>query len=166
MLTDRRSLTALKSRLLAVALLGAALPGCAIGYLAQAGHGQWQLMRARRPIPQVIADPASGEALRARLRVVQDARDFAVSDLGLPDNGSYLINGQPVPKDQLDAQLHAIYDPRPAKLLFVKAGQNRIFQEVIEAMDVARGAGVQVIGFTPKEADVAPAAPAAAPSGG
>jgi biopolymer transport protein TolR len=81
--------------------------------------------------------------------------------LEMPDNGSYAINGQPVPKDQLDAQLHAIYDPRPAKLLFVKAGQNRIFQDVIEAMDVARGAGVQVIGFTPKEADAV-----AAPAGG
>ncbi|HEY4974296.1 MAG TPA: aminopeptidase, partial [Steroidobacteraceae bacterium] len=44
---------------------------------------------ARRPIDQVIADPASGEDLKARLRVVQDARDFAVSDLGLPDNRSY-----------------------------------------------------------------------------
>jgi biopolymer transport protein ExbD len=80
--------------------------------------------------------------------------------LEMPDNGSYSINGQPVPKDQLDAQLHAIYDPRPAKLLFVKPGQNRVFQDVIDAMDVARGAGVQVIGFTPKEADAAPAAPA------
>ena len=81
--------------------------------------------------------------------------------LEMPDNGSYMINGQPVPKAQLDAQLHAIYDPRPAKLLFVKPGQNRIFQEVIEAMDVARGAGVQVIGFTPKEADAAVALPSA-----
>lgn len=81
--------------------------------------------------------------------------------LEMPDNGSYMINGQPVPKTQLDAQLHAIYDPRPAKLLFVKPGQNRVFQDVIEAMDVARGAGVQVIGFTPKEADVY-----VAPSGG
>ena len=79
------------------------------------------------------------------------------------DNGAYLINGQPVPKDQLDAQLHSIYDPRPAKLLFIKPGQNRIFQDVIEAMDVARGAGVQVLGFTPKEAD---AATALAPAGG
>ena len=83
--------------------------------------------------------------------------------LEMPDNGSYSINGQPVPKDQLDSQLHAIYDPRPAKLLFVKPGQNRIFQDVIEAMDVARGAGVQVIGFTPKEAD---AAVQMAPAGG
>src|SRR5262245_57866921 len=62
--------------------------------------------------------------------------------LELPDNGGYAINGQPVPKNQLDSQFHAIYDPRPAKLLFVKPGHNRIFQDVIEVMDVARGAGV------------------------
>ena len=75
--------------------------------------------------------------------------------LELGNDGGYAINGQPVPKDQLDAQIHAIYDQRPAKLLFIKAGANRIYQDVIEAMDVARGAGVQIIGFTPKEADKA-----------
>ncbi|HWA40968.1 MAG TPA: biopolymer transporter ExbD [Gemmatimonadales bacterium] len=73
--------------------------------------------------------------------------------LELRDDGSYAINGQDVPKDQLDTQIHAIYDARPVKLLFVKPGLNRLYQDVIEAMDVARGAGVQVIGFTP--ADVA-----------
>jgi biopolymer transport protein ExbD len=73
--------------------------------------------------------------------------------LELGNDGGYAINGQPVPKDQLDAQIHAIYDQRPAKLLFIKAGTNRIYQDVIQAMDVARGAGVQIIGFTPKEAD-------------
>jgi biopolymer transport protein TolR len=73
--------------------------------------------------------------------------------LELFDDGGYAINGQPVPKDQLDTQMHAIYDQRPAKLLFIKAGGNRIYQDVIEAMDVARGAGVQIIGFTPREAE-------------
>jgi biopolymer transport protein TolR len=73
--------------------------------------------------------------------------------LELSDDGGYAINGQPVPKGQLDTQIHAIYDQRPAKLLFIKAGPNRIYQDVIEAMDVARGAGVQIIGFTPREAD-------------
>jgi biopolymer transport protein ExbD len=73
--------------------------------------------------------------------------------LELADDGGYAINGQPVPKDQLDTQIHAIYDQRPAKLLFIKAGGNRIYQDVIEAMDVARGAGVQIIGFTPREAE-------------
>ncbi len=72
--------------------------------------------------------------------------------LELTDNGGYAINSQPVPKDQLDAQIHAVFDNQPAKLLFIKAAPNRIYQDVIDAMDVARGAGVQIIGFTPKEA--------------
>jgi predicted aminopeptidase len=79
-----------ETRRLAVMLLLGLLSGCtSIGYLAQATHGQLQLMRARRPIDQVIADPASGDALKERLRLVADARTFAVTDLGLPDNRSY-----------------------------------------------------------------------------
>jgi biopolymer transport protein ExbD len=81
----------------------------------------------------------------------QQANNQIVLELG--DDGSYAINGQPVPKDQLDTQIHAIFDPRPAKLLFIKAGANRIYQDIVEAMDVARGAGVQIIGFTPQEAN-------------
>jgi biopolymer transport protein TolR len=81
----------------------------------------------------------------------QAANNQIVLELG--NDGSYAINGQPVPKDQLDTQIHAIFDPRPAKLLFIKAGANRIYQDVVEAMDVARGAGVQIIGFTPPEAN-------------
>jgi biopolymer transport protein ExbD len=69
----------------------------------------------------------------------------------MDDDGSYAINSQPVPKDQLDTQIHAIFDQRPAKLLFVKPGRNRVYQDVVEAMDVARGAGIQIIGFTPQE---------------
>ena len=70
-------------------MLGA-LTGCtSMGYLAQASKGQLQLMRSRRPIDRVIADPSSSESLKARLRLVQQARDFAVSDLNLPDNRSY-----------------------------------------------------------------------------
>ena len=75
--------------------------------------------------------------------------------LEIRDDGTYAINGQLVPLDQLDAQIHSIYDARPVKLLFVKPGLSRVYQEIIEAMDIARGAGVQVIGFTP--ADVAAA---------
>ena len=71
--------------------------------------------------------------------------------LEIKDDGTYAINGQPCPKDQLEAQMHSIYDPRPTKLLFVKPGLNVIYQDVIDAMDVSRGAGVQVIGFTPAD---------------
>ena len=71
--------------------------------------------------------------------------------LELRDDGSYAINNQVIPKDGLDAKLHEIYDNRPAKLMFVKVGQTRRYQDLIEAMDSARGAGVQVIGLAPPE---------------
>jgi biopolymer transport protein ExbD len=67
----------------------------------------------------------------------------------LTANGGYAINTKPYGKQELDAALHQIYDERPAKLMFVKAAPNRKYQDVIEAMDIARGAGVQVIGFVP-----------------
>lgn len=73
--------------------------------------------------------------------------------LELTADGGYAINTEPVPKSQLDRRLHDIFDNRPAKLMFVKSAGNRRYQEVIEAMDIARGAGVQVIGFTPGEAE-------------
>ena len=87
-------------------------------------------------VPPQVTSPASGPSTQIVLEIAAD--------------GSYNINGQPVPKDQLDTQIHAIFDQRPAKLLFLKPAVNRVYQEVIDAMDVARGAGIQVIGFTPK----------------
>ena len=71
--------------------------------------------------------------------------------LELRADGSYAINTQPVPFDQLDAKFHEYYDQRPAKLLFIKSAPNRKYGEIVQAMDIARGAGVQVIGFTPPE---------------
>lgn len=71
--------------------------------------------------------------------------------LELRDDGTYAINNQPVSKAGLDARFHEIYDQRPAKLMFIKVGPTRKYQEVIEAMDIARGAGVQVIGLTPPQ---------------
>src|SRR4051812_21465379 len=69
--------------------------------------------------------------------------------LELLENGGYAINTKPVSKPGLDAELHTIYDQRPAKLMFIKAAPQRRYQDVVEAMDIARGAGVQVIGFVP-----------------
>ena len=77
-------------RLLCAGLALMLLPGCStVGYLAQAAHGQWQLMRARQPIERVLADPAAPATLKARLALVADIRSFAVTDLYLPDNRSY-----------------------------------------------------------------------------
>ena len=72
--------------------------------------------------------------------------------LELTADGGYALNKQPLSFPQLDAKLHEIYDPRPVKLLFIKAAPTRKYGDVVQAMDIAHGAGVQVIGFTPAEA--------------
>jgi biopolymer transport protein ExbD len=71
--------------------------------------------------------------------------------LQLNEDGSYAINNDPVAKPLLERRLREIYDPRPVKLMFIKTSRNRKYDEVVEAMDIARSAGVQVIGFTPPE---------------
>lgn len=73
--------------------------------------------------------------------------------LELRDDGSYAINNDRVAFSNLERRLREIYDNRPAKLMFIKTAGNRRYEEVVDAMDIARGAGVQVIGFTPSEAD-------------
>ena len=75
--------------------------------------------------------------------------------------GVYSINTEKVDKPRLGPRLKEIYDPRPEKIIFVKGDPTVKFQDVIEAMDIARGAGVKVIGVPPK--DIAKDAP---PAGG
>jgi predicted aminopeptidase len=71
-----------------LALAAALLEGCA-GYYLQAAAGQASLMRARVPMEQVLADPATPETLRQQLLLVDAALLFARLDLGLPPTKSY-----------------------------------------------------------------------------
>jgi biopolymer transport protein TolR len=63
--------------------------------------------------------------------------------------GQFAVNREPVTKDDLLKRLTEIYEPRPEKIIFVKGDPKVQFQEVIYAMDMARGAGVKVIGVPP-----------------
>jgi predicted aminopeptidase len=89
MLTESRSRPVRAFQVLLSLLLCSDISGCGIAYVAQATQGQWRLMRARRPIARVLADPGTSAQLKSRLELVQDARAFASSDLYLPDNRSY-----------------------------------------------------------------------------
>jgi biopolymer transport protein TolR len=81
----------------------------------------------------------------------------------IKQDGSLAINTQPVARENLSAKFHEIYDVRPDKLLFIKVHNSREYREVIEVIDVARGAGVKVFGIAPPTAEEA-AATAAAPA--
>ena len=67
--------------------------------------------------------------------------------LEIAANGAYAINQQPVAHDALAARIHAIYDARPEKILFVKGDGHVRYGDVVHAMDVARGAGVRILGL-------------------
>jgi biopolymer transport protein ExbD len=60
--------------------------------------------------------------------------------------GNVKINTKQVPPAALDAFLHEIYDKRPDKIIFVKASPDVDYGRVIEFIDIARGAGVKVVG--------------------
>jgi predicted aminopeptidase len=76
----------LPARLLAAAAASLVLPGCYYMHLAA---GQMEMNGKREPIEEVIARPDTDATLKRRLELAARARDFAMSDLGLPDNGSY-----------------------------------------------------------------------------
>ena len=88
------------------------------------------------PDPNPVAAPPSPPSDQIVLEVCTD---------------SYAVNKQPIAKDALVNRLKEIYEPRPDKIIFVKGCDTVKYQEVIFAMDAARGAGVKVIGVPPRD---------------
>lgn len=71
-------------------LLSLLLGGCADArYYGQSVAGHFQVLQAARPIEDWLADSSAPAALKQRLRLAQDIRRFAVTNLHLPDNASY-----------------------------------------------------------------------------
>ncbi len=66
------------------------MTGCAApGYYFQAMSGQMAVAAARRPIPEVMADGAAPQALKARLDLIARAKEFAETELRLRAGGSF-----------------------------------------------------------------------------
>ena len=77
-------------RLIVIAAVGLLLCACSsLRYYAQAARGQGSLIVRRHAVSELLRDPATDPALVARLQQAQQARRFASTQLGLPDNRSY-----------------------------------------------------------------------------
>src|SRR5437762_838662 len=63
--------------------------------------------------------------------------------LEVKEGGQFSINTENVDLAHLSGRLHEIYDQRPEKIIFIKGGGKVKYAAVIEAMDIARGAGVK-----------------------
>ncbi len=71
---------------LSLLLLGACSDS---GYYLQAVKGQYQILSKRQPISELLDDPALSLQQRHKLSRILQIRNFAVTDLALPENDSY-----------------------------------------------------------------------------
>ena len=77
-------------RLLLVLASTLLLSGCStMGYYWQSVSGHMQMLNAARPVAEVLTDPQTPASLKARLELSQRIRNFAATELKLPDNASY-----------------------------------------------------------------------------
>ena len=103
----------------------------------------------------MLVVPMSRKAIDLQLpdptRAAQSANPPPQIVLEVLPGRQFLINKQPVTKTDLLKRLKEIYKDRPEKIIFVKGDPKVKYADVIYAMDVSRGAGVKVIGMSPKE---------------
>lgn len=64
---------------------------------------------------------------------------------------TYKINNTPVAPNALHDALVTIYAARPEKIIQIAGHPGTTYQDVIAAMDVAKGAGVRVLGIAPRD---------------
>ena len=64
---------------------------------------------------------------------------------------AYALNQEAVPAAQLEQRIRNVFQDRARKVLFVKGTEDASYAEVIQAIDLARGAGVRVIGLVPRD---------------
>jgi predicted aminopeptidase len=55
-----------------------------VGFYSQAMRGQAEIWRRQRPVEAVLADPAENEAVKAKLRLALELREYAKTTLKLP----------------------------------------------------------------------------------
>ena len=80
----------LVTRLMTGVLAAGLAAGCStVGYYSQAAKGQISLLSESRSIDDWIQDPGTTPKLRMRLATARQIRQYAVQQLGLPDNMSY-----------------------------------------------------------------------------
>jgi len=102
----------------------ATISTCAgIGYITQAVNGHFRLMRSRVSIDKILNDPLQDTLLKHKLHIVQQIHEFAVRELGLPDNKSYTLYAE-IKTEELGWNIYCApeFSTNPRKWRFPIAG--------------------------------------------
>jgi predicted aminopeptidase len=82
--------------------------------VARAGVAQARILASREPMTQVMTDPATDPRTAGKLRLVHDARRFAIDSLGFQNAGESYTTVAHLPSDTLALVLSAAYRDRLA----------------------------------------------------
>ena len=74
---------------LALSFICLSTSGCLFTYALRSGWEQVKLLNSRKDIQKVLEDPNTDEKTRARLRLSEEVREFAISELGFKDSDNY-----------------------------------------------------------------------------
>lgn len=94
-----------------VPLLALVIAGCNPIYVIEAGMAQWEILRAREPIPDVILHPDTDARVRSKLSLVWEARRWAVTELEMDVGDSYTTLSD-IGRDTLAMVLSAAHKDR------------------------------------------------------
>lgn len=60
------------------------------------------------------------------------------------------INASPTTMEALESDLRNIYQTRTDKTIFVRADETTSYKDVLKVIDIAKGAGIEVLGVIPE----------------
>ncbi len=99
---------------LAALLCPLLLSACDPFYVVRAGWAQARILRSRVPLTEVMVDPSTDQTTRGKLRLVWDARAYAVGELGFQNAGDSYTSLARLKSDTLALVLSAAYRDRLA----------------------------------------------------
>jgi biopolymer transport protein TolR len=107
-------------------------------------------------ILQMVIQPGLQKGLDVQLPLSERAATVATTSardqivLRVAAGPAYTLNEVAVPAVDVERTLREVFRDRPRKVLFVDAAEDVPYEEVIGAVDAARGAGVRVVGLVPR----------------
>jgi biopolymer transport protein ExbD len=82
-----------------------------------------------------------------------DVSNTRVIILSLKGDMSVMLNQEKVPYEVLQSKLRDVYQTRQDKTIFIRANSTLPYREVVKIIDIAKSAGVEVIGIVPEKYD-------------
>lgn len=89
------------------------------------------------------------------VKLPETTADTSVTPVGLivltlKKDMSVMINNEAIDMSMLQDRLRSIYSTRQDKTIFIRADAKLAYARVIEMIDIAKGAGVEVLGIIPE----------------